>query len=110
MKVFRIGNSEVEIIEQALDTRMALYNDLMKKARNEQVRQCIEYDQAHIRTTKALLKDQCLQELCEKCLSFFWDRLSMEGTDNPDVEWLADEIGISEDELVALFREAGYNE
>ena len=34
----------------------------------------------------------------------------MEGIDNPDVEWLAEDMGIDEEELVELFHEAGFEE
>lgn len=110
MKVFRIGNSEVSIIEESLSHKEDLYKKLLKEESSEGTRRDIEYELAHVRTTQSLMKDQSLQELCERCLSYFWDRLSAEGIDNPDVEYLADEMGIGEDKLKELFREAGYEE
>ena len=101
MKVLNIGTAEMEIIKEALD----------KKIKEEmELGEMSDYDFAHLRTTRKLLQDQRLQELCERCLSYFWDRLSVEGIDNPDVEWLADDMGITEEELVMLFKEAGYEE
>ena len=101
MKVLNIGTLEMEIIKEALDNRIKEEMELGEMS---------DYDFAHLRTTRKLLQDQRLQELCERCLSYFWDRLSMEGIDNPDVEWLADGMGITEEELVELFREAGFEE
>lgn len=101
MKVLNIGTSEMEIIKEALDNRIKEEMELGEMS---------DYDFAHLRTTRKLLQDQRLQELCERCLSYFWDRLSVEGIDNPDVEWLADDMGITEEELVELFREAGFKE
>ena len=110
MKVFRIGNSEVVRINHGLSLLEESYKTRMKYERMPELKEGLEYELAHIRTTKALMKDQSLQELCERCLSYFWDRLSEEGTDNPDVEWLADGMGIDEEELKILFREAGFKE
>ena len=101
MKVLNIGTSEMEIIKEALDNRIKEEMELGEMS---------DYDFAHLRTTRKLLQDQRLQELCERCLSYFWDRLSVEGIDNPDVEWLADDMGITEEELVELFKEAGFEE
>lgn len=110
MKVFRIGNSEVSIIEESLSHKEDLYKKLLKEESSEGTRRDIEYELAHVRTTQTLMKDQSLQELCERCLSYFWDRLSEEGTDNPDVEWLSEDMGLNEMELKMLFREAGFEE
>ena len=101
MKVLNIGTSEMEIIKEALDNRIKEEMELGEMS---------DYDFAHLRTTRKLLQDQRLQELCERCLSYFWDRLSVEGIDNPDVEWLAEDMGITEEELVELFKEAGFEE
>ena len=101
MKVLNIGTSEMEIIKEALDSKIEEEMELGEMS---------DYDFAHLRTTRKLLQDQRLQELCERCLSYFWDRLSMEGIDNPDVEWLAEDMGIDEEELVELFHEVGFEE
>lgn len=114
MKVLNIGTSEMVYIEEGLKlVEERKYGDYI-------VTKCMgfpqediakeEYEVSHVRTTRKLLQDQRLQELCERCLSYFWDRLSMEGIDNPDVEWLAEDMGIDEEELVELFHEAGFEE
>ena len=110
MKVLNIGTSEMEIIEEALDYLGRTYNQMIQGEEDKKLKEEFEYKEAHIRTTCKIIKDQRLQELCERCLSYFWDRLSIEGTDNPDVEWLAEDMGIDEEELVELFHEAGFEE
>ena len=110
MKVLNIGTSEMEIIEEALDYLGGTYNQMIQEEKDKKLKEELEYREAHIRTTCKIIKDQRLQELCERCLSYFWDRLSIEGTDNPDVEWLAEDMGIDEEELVELFHEAGFEE
>lgn len=110
MKVFNIGNSEVLALEMSLETMLIVMEDQLKSGEDGVDPKELEYNIAHTRTTLKLMKDQRLQELCERCLSYFWDRLSEEGIDNPDVEYLADEMGATEEELRELFREAGYEE
>lgn len=110
MKVFRIGNSEVSIIEEALSHKEDVYSQLLKEETKEHIKRDLEYELAHVRTIRTLIRDQSLQELCERCLSYFWDRLSEEGLDNPDVEWLAEDMGLNERELKMLFNEAGFEE
>ena len=114
MKVLNIGTSEMGYIEEGLK----LVEE--KKYGSYTVAKCMrlpqedidkeEYEVSHIRTTSKLLQDQRLQELCERCLSYFWDRLSIEGIDNPDVEWLAEDMGLNVEEFIELFHEAGFEE
>lgn len=114
MKVFNIGNRELSHIMEGLELaeqRRRNTCDSLKDMGFPRVElEANEYELAHIRTTRTLIKDMRLQELCEVCLSYFWDRLKEEGIDNPDVEYVADMIGIDEEELKMLFKEAGYEE
>lgn len=54
-------------------------------------------------------KDMSLQELAERCMSYFWDMVE----DNDDVpdefEELAEDMGLSSDEVIELFRKAGFD-
>ena len=75
MKVLNIGTSEMEIIEEALDYLGGTYNQMIQGEKDKKLKEEFEYREAHIRTTRKIIKDQRLQELCERCLSYFWDRL-----------------------------------
>ena len=110
MKVLNIGTSEVKVIEESLEMLEDIHSNTLKNAMDKEERKGVEYELAHVRTTRKLLQDQRLQELCEKCLSYFWDRLSEEGVCNPDVEWLSEEMVLTEQELMELFKEAGFEE
>ena len=101
MKVLNIGTSEMEIIKEALDNRIKEEMELGEMS---------DYDFAHLRTTRKLLQDQRLQELCERCLSYFWDMYKEMGGFCDLLEELIDDMGLDEDELVELFHEAGYEE
>ena len=110
MKVFRIGTSEVRLIEEALEVLEDINSNALKNEMDSKVKEIVNYNISHMRTTRKLLSDRSLQELCERCLSYFWDRLNAEGIDNPDVEWLAEDMGLTEEELIELFNEAGFKE
>lgn len=105
MKVFRIGNSEVSIIDEALKEYQESMEEHLDMLEEEDVLST-QYDIAHIKTTRKLLQDQRLQELCERCLSYFWDEYQMTG----DFGDLVDDMGIDDEELVELFHEAGFEE
>ena len=100
MKVLNLGTSEMEIIKEALDNRIKEEMELGEMS---------NYDFAHLRTTRKLLQDQRLQELCERCLSYFWDMYKEMGGFCDLLEELIDDMGITEEELVELFREAGFD-
>ena len=97
MKVLNIGTAEMEIIKEALDSKIEEEMELGEMN---------DYDFAHLRTTRKLLQDQRLQELCERCLSYFWDEYKMTG----DLGDFIDDMGLDEEEIVELFREAGFKE
>ena len=97
MKVLNIGTPEMEIIKEALDSKIEEEMELGEMS---------NYDFAHLKTTRKLLQDQRLQELCERCLSYFWDMYKMMGGFGD----FLDDMGLDDEELVELFKEAGFEE
>ena len=110
MKVLNIGTSEMDIIEEALDYLGGTYNQMIQGEKDKKLKEELEYREAHIRTTCKIIKDQRLQELCERCLSYFWDMYKEMGGFCDLLEELIDDMGIEEEELVELFHEAGFEE
>ena len=110
MKVLNIGTSEMDIIEEALDYLGGTYNQMIQGEKDKKLKEELEYKEAHIRTTCKIIKDQRLQELCERCLSYFWDMYKEMGGFCDMLEELIDDMGIDEEELVELFHEAGFEE
>lgn len=111
MKVYNIGTSEQELIIEALELLADAEASALKNEMDKKEAELVEYQLAHTRTTAKLLSDQRLQELCERCLSYFADRLFDGGSEEwPEVESLADDMGLDDEELKELFREAGYGE
>ena len=99
MKVLNIGTSEMEIIKESLDNKIKEEMELGEMD---------DYDFAHLRTTRKLIEDMRLQELCERCLSYFWDRFEDMGCFSDEIEWLMEDMGVDEDEMKEMFREAGF--
>ena len=106
MKVLNIGTSEMEIIKEALDYLGGTYNQMIQEEKDKKLKEELEYKAAHIRTTCKLIEDMSLQELCERCLSYFWDDYKMMGGFGD----FLDDMGLDEEELVELFHEAGFEE
>ena len=101
MKVLNIGTSEMEIIKEALDSKIEEEMELGEMN---------DYDFAHLRTTRKLLQDQRLQELCERILGYVWSMYQEVDAFTDDILDIADDMGITEEELVELFKEAGFEE
>ena len=111
MKVFRIGTAEVRLIEEALEVLEDINSNALKNEMDSKEKEIVNYNISHMRTTRKLLSDRSLQELCERCLSYFWDRLIDGGSAEwSEIDYLADSMGINDEELVELFREAGFEE
>lgn len=110
MKVFRIGTSELRLIEEALEVLEDINSNALKNEMGNKEREEVLYNIAHIRTTRKLLQDQRLQELCERCLSYFWDMFEDMGGFSDEIEGLMEDMCIDEDEMEGLFREAGFGE
>ena len=109
MKVLEIGTSELVLIDEALKEYQESMEEHLDMLEEEDILST-QYDIAHIKTTRTLLKRQRLQELCERCLSYFWDMYKEMGGFCDQLEELIDDMGIDEEELVELFHEAGFEE
>lgn len=110
MKVFRIGTSEVRLIEEALEVLEDINSNALKNEMDSKEKEIVNYNISHMRTTRKLLSDHRLQELCERCLSYFWDMYKEMGCMCDELEQLADDMGLNEEELIELFHEAGFKE
>ena len=109
MKVLEIGTSELRLIDEVLKEYQELEEEHLDLLEEEDIPSTQDYI-AHIKTIRTLLKRQRLQELCERCLSYFWDMYKEMGGFCDLLEELIDDMGIDEEELVELFKEAGFEE
>ena len=109
MKVLEIGTSELELIDEVLKEYQELEEEHLDLLEEEDIPSTQDYI-AHIKTIRTLLKRQRLQELCERCLSYFWDMYKEMGGFCDLLEEFIDDMGITEEELVEMFHEAGFEE
>ena len=54
--------------------------------------------------------DQRFQEFVERCLSVLWDQYREYDCFPDDMQYMLEDMGITEDEAVEMFRELGYGE
>ena len=109
MRVLNIGTLEIGIIEEALEAYQEIMEEHLDMLEEEDVL-TTQQDIDRIKTTRKLLQEQRLQELCERCLSYFWDMYKEMGGFCDLLEELIDDMVITEEELVELFKEAGFGE
>ena len=109
MKVLEIGTSELRLIDEVLKEYQELEEEHLDLLEEEDIPSTQDYI-AHIKTIRTLLKRQRLQELCERCLSYFWDMYKEMGGFCDLLGEFMDDMGIDEEELVELFHEAGFEE
>ena len=105
MKVLEIGTSELVLIDEVLKEYQESVEEHLDMLDEEDIASA-QYDIAHVKTIRTLLKRQRLQELCERCLSYFWDEYKMVGAFDDFIN----DMGVNEEELVELFKEAGFEE
>ena len=110
MLVYELGTSEEAMLKEAMELqeeslRMFLKDDLEKEERED-----AEYELAHVITTVTIMKRKGLQELCERCLSYFWDMYKDLGGFCDELEELKDDMGLTEEEMVQLFHAAGFED
>ena len=105
MKVLEIGTSELVLIDEVLKEYQESVEEHLDMLDEEDIASAQD-DIAHVKTIRTLLKRQKLQELCERCLSYFWDEYKMVGAFDDFIN----DMGLDEEELVELFKEAGFEE
>ena len=105
MKVLEIGTSELVLIDEVLKEYQESVEEHLDMLDEEDIASAQD-DITHVKTIRTLLKRQRLQELCERCLSYFWDEYKMVGAFDDFIN----DMGLDDEELVELFKEAGFEE
>ena len=109
MRVLNIGTLEMGIIDEALEAYQEIMEEHLDMLEEEDVL-TTQQDIDRIKITRKLLQEQRLQELCERCLSYFWDRFEDMGCFSDEIEWLMEDMGVDEEEMKEMFKEAGFGE
>ena len=109
MRVLNIGTLEIGIIDEALEAYQEIMEEHLDMLEEEDVL-TTQQDIDLIKTTRKLLQEQRLQELCERCLSYFWDMFEDMGCFSDEIEWLMEDMGVDEEEMKEMFKEVGFGE
>ena len=106
MVVYDLGTSEEALLKACLKAKEVELQQVLEQDPDKRTREEAEYDLAHVRAMGTIMQRKSLQELCERCLSYFWEEYQMTG----DFGDLLDDMEITQDELVRLFNAAGYED
>lgn len=110
MLVYELGTSEETMLREAMEDKEESLKMFLKDDLEEEERKDAEYELAHVRSTITIMKRKGLQELCERCLSYFWDMYKDFGVFCDVLDDLKDDMGLTEEEMVQLFHEAGFED
>lgn len=80
MKVFNFDQGNMNVIQAALENRLTEDLQTASVLADGEDKDCVLDSIQTTRETLTKIKDQSLQELAERCMSYFWDRLSNEGS------------------------------
>lgn len=108
MLVLNLDNRDRNTLVDALDCYQESYRCLLKHAHTGELFHQVDSmgDYACVLRDKA--KEMDLQELAERCMSYFWDMVEDNDCVPDEFEELAEDMGLSSDEVIALFRKAGF--
>ena len=106
MVVYDLGVTEEALLKASLKAKEEELQKVLAQDHDKKTREEAEYDLAHVRAIGTIMQRKSLQELCERCLSYFWDEYQMTG----DFGDLLDDMEITQEELVRLFNAAGYED
>lgn len=108
MVVLNLNQKDMATVVDALDCYCDSFAHMRDSAGNnedrEEMAKMTEY--SHELYQKA--KDMSLQELAERCMSYFWDMVEDNDYVPDEFEELAEDMGLSSDEVIELFRKAGF--
>lgn len=110
MLVLSLDSRDRASLVDALDCYQESYHCMLKNAEVgeefDEIDKMVDYSVS----LRDKAKEMDLQELAERCMSYFWDRICDGAADEwPEVENLCEDMGLSSDEVIALFRKAGFD-
>lgn len=111
MVVLNWNKQDMATVIDALECYQESFSNMLKNVGENDAEEVEELEKMveYTGEVKDKFKEMDLQELTERCMSYFWDRVCDGAADEwPEVENLCDDMGVSADELIELFRKAGF--
>lgn len=109
MIVLNLNRQDMATVIDALDCYQESYRNMLKNAEVgeefDEIDKMVDYSVS----LRDKAKEMDLQELAERCMSYFWDMVEDNDCVPDEFEDLAEDMGIETDELIELFRKAGFD-
>lgn len=109
MLVLSLDNRDRASLVDALDCYQESYHCMLKNAEVGEEFDEIDKMVDYAVSLRDKAKEMDLQELAERCMSYFWDMCKETDGFCDELEVLAEDMGLSSDEVIALFRKAGFD-
>lgn len=111
MVVLNLNQKDMATVVDALDCYCDSFAHMRDSAGNDEDREEMAKMTEYSHELYQKVQDMSLQELAERCMSYFWDHFQYEDLEDwgpGDV--LADDMGLERSELIELFHKAGFIE
>lgn len=108
MVVLNLNLNDMATVVDALDCYCDSFAHMRDSAGNDEDREEMDKMTEYSHELYQKVQDMSLQELAERCMSYFWDMIEDNDCVPGEFEELADDMGLSSDEVIELFRKAGF--
>lgn len=108
MVVLNLNQKDMATVVDALDCYCDSFAHMRDSACNNEDREEMAKMTEYSYELYQKVKDMSLQELAERCMSYFWDMVEDNDYVPDEFEELAEDMGLSSDEVIELFRKAGF--
>ena len=111
MLVLSLDSRDRASLVDALNCYQESYRNMLKNAEVGEEFDAIDKMVDYSVSLRDKAKEMDLQELAERCMSFFWEHLQEEDLEDWGPGYaLADDMGLDKSELIELFHKAGFTE
>lgn len=109
MLVLELRATDRNSVVDALDCYCDAFGYMLKDVGdNQEEREELEKQAEYTKGLYEGSKGMELQELAERCMSHYWDMVEDNDYVPDEFEELAEDMGLSSDEVIELFRKAGF--
>jgi hypothetical protein len=108
MVVLNLNQKDMATVVDALDCYCDSFAHMRDNAGNDEDREEMAKMTEYSSELRQKARAMDLQELVERCMSYFWDMVEDNDCVPDEFEDLAEDMGLSSDEVIELFRKAGF--
>lgn len=108
MVVLNLNQRDMATVVDALDCYCDSFAHMRDNAGDDEDREEMAKMTEYSHELYQKVQDMSLQELAERCMSHYWDMVEDNDYVSDEFEELAEDMGLSSDEVIELFRKAGF--